>query len=194
MSRIKGIFNLFKKPEYVEVVHPPNHNKKTGIITVLIFVGIVLLAFGGGGGKKEDNVATANYNETEICNRYIEENEKRLEEILSQVSGAGQVKVMITLEETGEKHLATDKKSDRKEQSGDDTVQEVKTENNVVTCGSGSEEKPFVVKENVPTPSGVLVVANGAGNEGVRLELYEAVRALYGISGHRIKITKGNLN
>jgi hypothetical protein len=40
----------------------------------------------------------------------------------------------------------------------------------------------------------VLIVASGAGNEGVRLELYEAVRALYGISGHRIKITRGNIN
>ncbi len=195
MKQIKGIFDLFKKPEYVEVVPEKGYKKKTGIITALIFAGILLLAFSGGGNKKEEHTAKTNYDETEVYTMYITENEKRLEEILSTVSGAGKVKAMITLAETGEKHLATDKKTDRKEQNDSDTsVQEAKTENTVVTYGSGSEEKPFVVKEQAPCPSGVLVVASGAGSESVRLELYEAVRALYGISGHRIKITKGNIN
>ena len=194
MKQIKGVFDLFKKPEYVEVVPEKSHKKKTGIIAALIFAGILLLAFGGGGDKNKESVAQTNYDETESYTVFITENEKRLEEILSQVSGAGEVRTMITLAETGEKHLATDKKTDRKEQNKDDeSVQEAKTENTVVTCGSGSEEKPFVVKELAPSPSGVLVVASGAGNESVRLELYEAVRALYGISGHRIKITRGNI-
>ena len=195
MKKIKGIFDLFKKQEYIEVIPEKRNNKKTGIIAILIFAGILLLAFSGGNGKSEEKSTKTNYDTNEVYTRYITENEKRLEEILSKVSGAGEVRAMITLAETGEKHLAADKKTDRKEQNqGDKSVQEAKTENTVVTYGSGSEEKPFVVKELAPLPSGVLIVASGAGNEGVRLELYEAVRALYGISGHRIKITRGNIN
>ncbi len=195
MKSIKGIFDLFKKQEYIEVIPESSHKKKTGIIVILIFAGILLLAFSGGNGKREEKNTDVNYDTSEIYTRYTAENEKRLEEILSKVSGAGEVKAMITLAETGEKHLATDKKTDRKEQNkGDESLQEAKTENTVVTYGSGSEDKPFVVKEQTPLPSGVLIVASGAGNEGVRLELYEAVRALYGISGHRIKITRGNIN
>lgn len=194
MKQIKGVFDLFKKSEYIEVVPGKSRSKKTGIIAALIFAGILLLAFGGGGDKSKESAAQTNNDTTESYTVYIAENEKRLEEILSRVSGAGEVKTMITLAESGEKHLATDKKSDRREQNKDDeSVQEAKTENTVVTYGSGSDAKPFVVKEQAPSPSGVLVVASGAGNEGVRLELYEAVRALYGISGHRIKITRGNI-
>ena len=58
-----------------------------------------------------------------------------------------------------------------------------------MVIGSGTEEKPFVVKEKLPVPSGVLVAATGAGSEHVKLEIYEAVKALYGISPHRIKVT-----
>ena len=41
----------------------------------------------------------------------------------------------------------------------------------------------------MPEIDGVLVVASGAASEKVRLEIYDAVKALYGIAAHRIKIS-----
>lgn len=41
----------------------------------------------------------------------------------------------------------------------------------------------------MPAPVGVLVVAEGAKDEKVKYEIYEAVKALFGLSAHRIKVT-----
>ena len=46
-----------------------------------------------------------------------------------------------------------------------------------------------MVKEKAPQVAGVLVVAEGAADESVRLKIYEAVKALYGMPSHRIKVT-----
>ena len=57
-----------------------------------------------------------------------------------------------------------------------------------MTGGSRNGE-PYVVEEKTPEITGVLVVASGAADEKVRLEIYDAVKALYGIAAHRIKVT-----
>ena len=99
---------------------------------------------------------------------------------------------MITVDNAGEKVLAVDKKSENSQENDKEkSAKAAKQEQTTLVCGSGSGEQPFVLKNKFPSPSGVLVVAAGAGDERVRLEIYEAVKALYGISGHRIKVTKG---
>ena len=45
------------------------------------------------------------------------------------------------------------------------------------------------MEEKLPYPIGVVVVAEGAKNDNVRNEIYEAVKALYGLAANRIKIT-----
>jgi len=44
------------------------------------------------------------------------------------------------------------------------------------------------VEEKTPKIGGVLVVAEGAGDERVRVEIYDAVKAIYGVAAHRIKV------
>ena len=170
-------------------------NKKRKVLVFIIIIAILVLAFSGvGSDKKDTENITQNGNDAFFDEQYITENEKRLEEILSTVQGAGKVKAMITVEDVGEKVLAENKKteSDRAD-DGEKSSSSSNKEQTAIIYGSGSEEKPFVLKEKLPLPSGVLVVATGAGDESVRLEIYEAVKALYGISGHRIKVTKGNM-
>ena len=53
----------------------------------------------------------------------------------------------------------------------------------------GGNSSPYVVQEKLPYPIGVVVVAEGAKNDNVRNEIYEAVKALYGLAANRIKIT-----
>ncbi len=191
-------FNLFKKrPGYVEVeVNNGNmESKKSKALVIGIIIAILVLAFGNFGGKDKTTERPDSEGKKNVSTeQYIAENEKRLEEILAMVRGAGKVKAMITVSEIGEKVVASDKKSE----TSQDTKNEGHTrsssqEQTTVIYGSGAEEKPFVIKEKLPLPSGVLVVATGAGDENVRLEIYEAVKALYGLSGHRVKVTSGNI-
>lgn len=126
---------------------------------------------------------------TEISD-FSETEGRHLESILKKINGAGNVSVYISVESGGEKILARDIKSDTsKEELGknDNGLSEsAESESNVVM--SGKDEVPYIVEETAPQISGVLVVAEGASSEKVRLEIYDAVKALYGISAHRIKI------
>lgn len=183
---------LKKRQEYIEV-EPKGNGKKSKILVWLIVAAIILLAFGGIGEKDETADKALPDSMSEVtAEQYIAENEKRLEGILSRIQGAGSVKTMITVDNAGEKVLAVDKKSENSQENDKEkSAKAAKQEQTTLVYGSGSGEQPFVLKNKFPSPSGVLVVAAGAGDERVRLEIYEAVKALYGISGHRIKVTKG---
>ncbi len=184
------------RPKYVDVspdgVKAAKRNK---IIIVIIVAAILFLAFGKTDSSNEKEKKTDSDTDFLVSTaEYITENEQKLKEILETVHGAGKVKAMITVEELGEKVIASDKRTEsQQENDKEKSSQKSNIEHSAIIYGSGSDEKPFVVKEKMPLPSGVLVVATGAGDEHVRLELYEAVKALYGISGHRIKITAGNI-
>lgn len=187
-------FNFLRKnPQYVKTHEVSDLGKRKKILIFIIIASILVLAFGGFGEKDTQKKETGEGKDITYEN-YIEENERRLEKILSSVSGAGVVKTMITIETAGEKVIATDKKTESSQEvENEKTSRNSSSEQRSLVFGSGSEEKPFVVKEKTPVPSGVLVVATGAGDEKVRLEIYEAVKALYGISGHRIKVAKGSI-
>lgn len=191
-------FNFLKNRQgYIKVDADGNEysGKKSKFLIIAVLIAIVLFIFSGTGGeKKEEKAETSKalaqpFSTTE----YIKETEKRLEEVLSNVQGAGKVRAMVTVENLGEKVLAQDKNTENtEEKKTEESSKTIKQEQKSVICDMGDEEKPFVIKENLPMPSGILIVASGAGDESVRFEIYEAVKALYGVSGHRIKVTKGN--
>lgn len=184
---------LFKRRgEYVEAEEYGSiHNKKHLIVIVVIVVAIGLLVFSGGGNKKEKNerndIKSAVY-EFDF-EKYTSATELRLTEALSAINGAGAVKVMVSFDTINEKILA---KNSKAEKTSDDNENKRAISNeyeeNILIYGA--EEQPFVLKEKLPAPTGVLVLAGGAKNEKVRLEIYEAVKALYGISPHRIKVAQ----
>lgn len=165
-------------------------NKKNKWLICAIIIAVGILAFGSCGGEKKDNIKTID--KTERVNEnigYAKEMAENLEEMLSSVKGAGKVKVMMSFEAFDEKVLAVNKKSSTETEINEQgSLNSSLDEESVILVGSGGDEKPYVLSERLPAPSGILITATGAGNESVRLELYEAVKALYGVSGHRIKV------
>lgn len=192
------LFNFLKnRPRYINVdaENGIGNSKKSKVLVFVIIAAILILAFSGTGStKKEDKTIAKDGGGDELfAEQYITENEKRLETILEAVQGAGEVSVMITVEDIGEKVIAENEKTENdRANDGEKTSSSQNKEQTAILYGAGADERPFVLKEKLPMPSGVLVVATGAGDERVRLEIYEAVKALYGVSGHRIKVTKGN--
>lgn len=191
----KVIFDFFKKPKIFEVDQNGNvkkSGKKTKLLIYIIIAAICVLAVSGTGGRVRNTQTETHSEATFEYDEYIKQLEVRLEEALKCVKGAGNVKAMVTVSEYGEKVLAADKKKETEsEYENDKSSQSTTEEQAAVIYGSGSNETPFVLKEKLPLPSGVLIIADGADNESVKLEIYEAVKALYGISGHRIKVTQG---
>lgn len=165
--------------------------KKPNMIVIwIIIAAVAVLAAGsflGGDSDKEEAAQPSTDDTTE----YVREQEARLEKILKMINGAGDVSVFISIEGGGEKILARDDKFKLTEDTATGSAQsrEEESESSVVMSGKGSGSEPYVVEEKTPQIAGILVVAEGAANEKVRLEIYEAVKAVYGVSPHRIKVT-----
>lgn len=115
----------------------------------------------------------------------IEDLEQRLEDALSQVEGAGEVKVVLTVKSTARQVLAQDGRS---VQRGEDLESSLTTV--VVSRGSGAQE-PVMIQQLSPQYQGALVVCSGGDVPTVRLRIVEAVCALTGLGADKISVCKG---
>ncbi|HIT84626.1 MAG TPA: hypothetical protein IAA60_01845 [Candidatus Ornithomonoglobus intestinigallinarum] len=141
-------------------------NKNNLMIIGVIIIGIIFMtAFQGSDGGREEKTEAVQ----------TEDTERRLEEILSAIEGAGRVDVMITYRDAGEKSIAYEK---RESGTGYD-------EKAVMADGS-----PLIVRETEPSVMGVIVTADGADSIAVKKALTEAVAAALGAEPHRICIYK----
>ena len=64
-------------------------------------------------------------------------------------------------------------------------------ENPIIVTQNGSS-KPLILMEILPKVQGVIVVARGAGDVRVRLDLLNAIRALLEVNSENIQIFVGN--
>lgn len=167
-----------------------DRKKPNKIIVFVIVAAVILLAassfFDFKGGKSGKTVSTSNEFDAAA---YISEQERRLEQILEKINGAGKVSVYITASGCGEKTLARDSKNKMSKGSGKSGGESYDEESDSTVVGAKSGGEPYVTEQKMPEIDGVLVVAGGAASEKVRLEIYDAVKALYGIAAHRIKIS-----
>lgn len=145
-------------------------NKNNLIICLILIIGIVLMVVGGK-DNKEENIETT---KTEVVT-----DERRLEEILSQIDGVGEVSVMITYYSSSEKDLAYETKTSSR------NLEESEDKKAVMTDG-----EPMVVKEVYPDVKGVIVTAQGAGRTDVKAAISEAVSATLDVPVHKICIFK----
>lgn len=165
-------------------------NKKN--LYILLAVGIIILIssniFTSSGDKDQSNKQT---NSAIVS---FPDDEKRLEQILSKVHGAGKTEVMITYDTGVEKVTIQNSKIDKssssntEETGGETLTTDTAEERQTVMNGSGNSQTPFVVKEVNPQVRGVLVVAEGAGDENVRYNLTNAVAAVLDVPYYRIQV------
>lgn len=116
----------------------------------------------------------------------VEKLEKRMEEILSKISGVGRVDVLLTLESGGELVLATDStlRYSGSPQNPDDYNRSSET----VTVSGGSGTDVVVTQEKSARFRGALIVCDGGDNDRVRLKIIEAVCALTGLGSDRVSV------
>lgn len=128
---------------------------------------------------------------------YQEELEQRLATTLSQIRGAGQVLVQLSLEGGNRVVYATNQQEELRhieEQAPAGTVrvnEEKRTEAQLVMARDGNTELPIVVDETLPTIQGVLVIADGASSPLIKEELSHAVQVLLGLPAHKVKVLEG---
>ena len=119
--------------------------------------------------------------------------EQRLESVLSSIRGAGRVEVMITYETGPEIVTAmnTDTNTNRSEtvDNGKESKVEQQTESKKpATVSGGGGTEPIVITEKQPSVRGVIVVAEGADNIKVRMDLQRAVQTVLDVPAANIEV------
>ena len=144
-------------------------NKK---IVILVTVAVILYILSMGTENKKQEVK-----EPVIVN-YTDE--KKLEKILSNVKGAGNVSVYISYENSGVNNIAYDYRNSN-------TSNEVL----VKTIGKSSNEEPYVLSRTNPQIAGILVTATGAQSDSMKALLKKYVKAATNVSLNKIEVAQG---
>lgn len=105
--------------------------------------------------------------------------EKQMEEILSQVQGAGRVEVMLTLKNDGFTEYQTDT-----DERMDGEREEIKTQTVF------HQDAALVRYHTLPEYLGAVVVCQGGDSPKVCLELVKAVCSLTGLTSDKITVLK----
>lgn len=155
--------------------------QKYKYVLLVALAGVILLLWPSGGGEaaaQAQPAAPSDPFQTATL-------ERRLEKTLSQISGAGEVSVVLTLKETPRQVVAQDGSAT---EGGAQTSRELTTV--LAPSGSGVQQ-PVLLQQLSPAYQGALVVAQGGGDPSVRLALSGAVSALTGLGADKISICQG---
>lgn len=153
---------------------------KTKVLVIIGIVGILLILISEidfSPSKSTENLSSGDYVS------YVNNLDKELTEIISNIDGVGTCKVMITLKNTSESVYAknTDISSADSSSSQNDEY--------VIYNGTNGDS-PLLLKENFPAIEGVAVVCSGGDNVKIQEQIKKCVSALFNISSNRISVSK----
>ncbi len=161
---------------------------KTKIIVIIGLIGIVLIFLSTliGSPKKAKTATVQNLNLD--TSSYKEEVENNLSDILSQIQGVGEVKVMLTIEGTTE-YVFAEEENSKQEDSTDKHSSDY--QNKYVMVDKGGTKEALVKKILKPKINGVIVVCEGGDSPIVCEKVYKAVSAVLGIPVSSICVVRG---
>ncbi len=187
----KGLVSRFMKLDIKKKI------QYLAILLVVIVILTIYFASSGGFANKPENKTSQASAQVTAGVQEASSVEQQLKNTLSQIEGAGQVEVMITYESSGEiiPAISVDKQTTTTTDEDEGRTSTTNTENTqseVVTVGGSGGNSALVLKEKSPEIRGVIVVAQGADNIRVKLNLLSAVQTLLNISPDQVDVYKMN--
>ena len=177
-----------------------NNKKKTeNLVFLLIILVVTVIAINTIWKDEEKNIDTINNTNniklaSNLDEKQIEKTnnslEEKLEYILSNISGVGNVDVLITYNETKEiipVYNNSDKKSVTSEtdsKGGLRTIEESDISQEVIY----QNDEIIVQKTISPIIEGAIITATGANNMNVKANIIQAVEAATGLATHKIQV------
>ena len=142
-----------------------------------------------------DAVETSANNHIEVSeNDDTQDQEYRLKQILSSIKGAGKVDVMISYK-TGKElipamnTIETNIETEEKDSNGGiRKVSQTDINSQPVSMTTPEGSQPLITTEVHPEVLGVIVIAEGAEDIHVRMELQKAVQTVLGVSANKVEI------
>ena len=170
---------LQEKPQPGAVLKLLNQYK---YVLIVIAAGILLLLWPTGDSRQKREGAAQ---EPVLEDFDLEAMEEKLSRTLSQVEGAGQVTVVLTLRSGVEQVPLTDRSTSTGERGSS-------VEEKTVVINTGSGQQAAIRVERCPAFQGAVVVCPGGDRAEVRLLLTQAVSSLTGLGADKITVCKGS--
>ena len=182
-----------------------NKKKIENLAIFLVILIVTLLAINfiwrGDSSKKEpasdQNKKLAQEDETIIQTSSLDLQSKlstQLEEILKNIKGVGEVKVLITYSQTSQTIPMYNEDTSQTDTEETDTSggkrKVISTEVNkeIIYQEENGEKQPITQSIISPKIEGAIVTAQGASNAEVKSNIIQAVEAVTGISSHKIQV------
>lgn len=183
---------MIQFPDFKKIL---KENKKLSNILIIALVGILLIIIGDTiSGTSKKNTSTVSNTDIKAISDYEESKKAELKNILEKTKGVGFTEVMLTFE-SGEESVpavnVTDSVSDTKEQDnsgGTRTTTQKNSGSTVVMQNENGNSEPLIIKTYKPKVTGVYIVAEGASNNLVQLEIKSIVSKLFGISMDKVSV------
>ena len=150
--------------------------EKNKYVLIVLLAGLLIILWPSGGRASDEALPVAEQTESSLSFS-LEEKEARIAHALSQIAGAGEVIVVLSLRTSLEQEVAVDEDSAGRRE----TV--------TISTGSGTQSE-VTLRYRYPEFRGALVVSQGADDATVRLQITQAVAALTGLGTDRITVTR----
>ncbi len=170
MSKLKDFWDKFKKIKHIQIIS-----------AVVVGLLICLIYFGFSQMTKSEEITENSTEEYSSAEEYVTALENKLCYVLSKITGVGNVDVVITLASGFTFEYATDVETKTVSSGGTETT--VTTETIILVSN-----EPVVVKQNYPEIKGVVIVAEGAENFAVKMNIMTAVETVLQIDTSNITI------
>ena len=174
-EKILLYFEKMKKIKHIEIY--------IAIVVALIIVAVyfstsfTFKSKGQNSSTKEDNLEVNFSNSQE----YVVYLENKLESVITNVKGVGQANVIITLEKGFEYVYETE------EETNSSANGNIVTKTKVVLVNG----KPVLKEEIYPVVKGIVIVAEGAKDTSVKLNILSLVQTIININTSQITILEG---
>ncbi|MBR4109880.1 MAG: hypothetical protein IKK41_06205 [Oscillospiraceae bacterium] len=152
--------------------------KKYKYAAIILLVGLVLMLLPT--GKRVESVPEQNLEQKEEKAQI----DKELEQILSQIAGAGEVQVLLSVASGEETVYQTDNRLSQSEENSNTQI------DTVTVTDSDRNEKGLIKQTVSPVYRGALIVCEGADSASVRLAIVEAVANITGLKADKISVIK----
>ncbi len=170
-------------------------------LVILIVTLIIINVIWNGGNKKQEpasdpNKKLADENVSTVASSNLQNDalSTQLEQILGNIEGVGNVKVLITYSQTSQTvplYNEDTSQTDTQEQDtsgGTRKVTETEVSKEIIYQEANGSKIPITQSIISPKIEGAIITAQGAGNATVKANIIQAVEAVTGISSHKVQV------
>jgi len=169
------------KEKMNNIIEKIKNNKKLQILLLALVVCVILLVYVAYfiNETNEETITEESYSAS-TTEKYVASLEDKLEKVLTNIDGVGKVSVAITVSSGFVYEYAY-------EETSKGSLSSTTNSSNLILVNN----EPVIISKIYPVISGVLVVAEGSENIGVKLNILESVQTLLDVANEDITILSG---